>query len=172
MALNPSFSVSQDSGSPNIISATDTSTGSDSNVTKRRIFLLQADGTYLVPEGTTTDFVEWSLASTTINLDVLTGNAALQITTQWLNVSNTVLYTVTSPFSFTNYGEAFYYNLTQQQSTNPEIIASLNFYETKMMVRVELDSAAQAITFAGDIKSSQQCLDRLQVIINNQNFFF
>lgn len=172
MALTPSFSVQQDSGNPSTIVLQDTSTGSDSNVTKRRVYLLQADGTYLVPTGTTTDYIEWSLASTTIDLDVLTQNTALQITDQWLNVSNTVLYTVTDAFSFTNYGEAFYYNLTQQQSANPQIIASLNFYETKMMVRVELDSAAQAITFAGDIKSSQQCLDRLQIIITNQNFFF
>lgn len=172
MALSPSFSVSQNSGLPSTLVLQDTSTGADGSVTKRRIFLLQADGTYLVPTGTTTDFVEWALASTTIDLDVLTQDTSLQITVQWLNVSNSVVYTVTSPFSFTNYGEAFYYNLTQQQSANPEIIASLNFYETKMMVRVELDSALQAITFAGDIKSSQQCLDRLQVIINNQNFFF
>lgn len=172
MALTPSFSVSQNSGSPNLINLTDTSAGSDVLVTKRRIFLLQADGTYLVPLGTTTDYIDWALASTSISLDVLTQDTALEITVQWLNVSNVVLYTVTTAFSFSAYGETFYYGLTQQQSANPEIIASLNFYQAKMMVRVELDSAAQAINFASDIQGAQQCFDRLQVIINNQNFFF
>jgi len=172
MPLTPSFSVANNSGTPNIITLADTSSGSDILVTKRRIYLLQADGTYLVPTGTTTDYIEWALASTSINLDVLSQNTALQITVQWLSVSNTVLYTVTTAFGFPAYGETFYYGLTQQQSADPNIIAAQGFYEAKLMVRVELDSAAQAISFASDIQGAQQCFDRLQVIMNNQNLFF
>lgn len=172
MALTPSFSVAQNSGTPNIITIADSSTGSDGSVAKRRVYLLQADGTYLVPTGTTTTYIDWALSASSINLNVLTQDAALEVTVQWLSSTNVVLYTVTSAFSFSAYGETFYYGLTQQQSANPEIISSLNFYQTKMMVRVELDSAAQAISFASDIQGAQQCFDRLQIIINNQNFFF
>jgi len=172
MPLTPSFSVSQNSGTKSIITAVDTSTGADVTVTKRRIFLLQADGTYLKPTGVTTDYIDWALASSSINLNVLTQNTALQITVQWLNVSNTVVYTVATAFGFAAYGDEFYYNLTQLQQANPNIIAANTYYYYKMVLRVELDSAAQAISFAGDINSAQQCFFRANKIIDNQSYFF
>lgn len=172
MPLTPSFSVQQNSGSPNIILITDTSTGSDVSVSKRRIYLLQANGTYLVPSGVSTDYIDWALADTSKSLDVLTQDTALQITVQWLDSSNVVLYTVTTAFGFSAYGETFYYNLTQLQQANPQIIAATTFYQSKMMLRVELDSAAQAISFAGDINSAQQCYNRANNFITNQNYYF
>ena len=172
MPLSPSFSVSQNSATPSVITLTDTSTGSDVSVTKRRIYLLQANGTYLVPSGVTTQYIDWSLADTTKSLDVLTEDTALQITVQWLDSSNVVLYTVTTAFGFSAYGETFYYNLTQLQQANPQIINATTFYTYKMILRVELDSAAQSISFAGDINSAQQCFNRSNNIIVNQTYFF
>ena len=172
MPLTPSFTVAQNSGTPNIITLTDTSSGSDVSVTKRRIYLLQADGTYLVPSGTTTQYIDWALADTTKSVDVLSADTALQITVQWLDSSNVVLYTVTTAFGFSAYGETFYYNLTQLQQANPQIINATTFYTAKMMLRVELDSAAQAISFAGDINSAQQCFNRANNFIINQNYYF
>ena len=115
MPLTPSFTVQQNSGDPSLLLFTDTSVGSDVSVTKRRIFLLQANGTYLVPSGVTTDYIDWALADTTKSLDVLSADTALQITVQWLSSTNVVLYTVTTAFGFSAYGETFYYNLTQLQ---------------------------------------------------------
>lgn len=172
MPLTPSFSVSQSSATPSTIVITDTSTGSDVSVSKRRIYLLQANGTYLVPSGVSTDYIDWSLADATKSLDVLTQDTALQITVQWLDSSNVVLYTVTTAFGFSAYGETFYYNLTQLQQANPQIINATTFYTAKMMLRVELDSAAQAISFAGDINSAQQCFNRANNFITNQNYYF
>jgi hypothetical protein len=43
MPISPSFTASQSSGTPNIITLTDTSTGVDTAVTSRRIYLLQSN---------------------------------------------------------------------------------------------------------------------------------
>jgi len=178
MAISPSFSMSQNSGTPNIISATDTSTGIDTSITSRRIYLLQSDGTYLVPAGTATNYSQWAITNTTtrepltISLDVLTQDTALSITVQWLNSSDVVVATVTNSYAFTAYNETFYYGLTESQVANANLTASTNWYQTKMILRVELDSANQAIIFASDIFSAQAALNRATYISTNQSFFF
>lgn len=174
MALTPNFTGSQNSGTPSTVSFTDTSTGSDGAITKRRIFLLQSDGTYLVPSGVTTDYTQWAYADSTIYLGVLSQDTALSVTVQWLSVTNTVLYTKTIAYGFSAYGETFYYGLTQGQVpiTNPSVTMGTDYYKNKMMFRVFLDSADQAISFASDIYSAQNCYDQEQNMINNQAFYF
>ena len=172
MALNPSFIASQNSGLPSNIILTDNSTGSDAAITKRRVFLLQSNGTYLVPTGTTTNYIDWALTDISINLNVLTQDTALTITVQWLSVANVVIATKTISFAFTTYNETFYYGLTEDQVANPNLISSTDWYQNKMILRVELDSANQAIAFASDIVSAQSALNRATYISTNSNFFF
>jgi hypothetical protein len=172
MPISPSFTASQNSGTPSIITLTDTSTGSDGAITQRRVYLLQSNGQYLVPTGTTTDYIEWDIVDSTISLDVLVQDTALSITVQWLSVTNTVIESVTTSFAFTAYNETFYYGLTESQVANANLTASTNWYQTKMILRVELDSAYQAITFASDIFSAQAALNRATFISTNQSFFF
>ena len=150
MPLSPNFTASQNSGTPNLIFLTDTSTGSDGTITKRRIYLLQSNGTYLVPTGTATNYIEWALVDVTTSLNVLIQDTALSITVQWLTASNVVVATKTTSFAFTAYNETFYYGLTESQVANANLTASTNWYQTKMILRVELDSAYQAISFASD----------------------
>ena len=83
MPLVPNFTASQYSGTPSVITLTDTSTGSDGTIAKRRVYLLQANGTFLVPAGTTTEYIEWDLVDVSIALDVLSQDSALSITVQW-----------------------------------------------------------------------------------------
>jgi hypothetical protein len=172
MPLSPNFTASQNSGTPNLIFLTDTSTGSDGTITKRRIYLLQSDGTYLVPAGTATDYIEWALVDVTTSLNVLIQDTALSITVQWLTASNVVVATKTTSFAFTAYNETFYYGLTESQVANANLTASTNWYQTKMILRVELDSAYQAISFASDIFSAQAALNRATFISTNQSYFF
>ena len=172
MPLSPNFTASQKSGTPNLIFLTDTSTGSDGTITKRRIYLLQSDGTYLVPAGTATNYIEWALVDVTTSLNVLIQDTALSITVQWLTASNVVVANKTTSFAFTAYNETFYYGLTESQVANANLTASTNWYQTKMILRVELDSAYQAISFASDIFSAQAALNRATFISTNQSYFF
>lgn len=172
MPLSPNFTASQNSGTPNLIFLTDTSTGSDGTITKRRIYLLQSDGTYLVPAGTATNYIEWALVDVTTSLNVLIQDTALSITVQWLSAANVVVANKTTSFAFTAYNETFYYGLTESQVANANLTASTNWYQTKMILRVELDSAYQAISFASDIFSAQAALNRATFISTNQSYFF
>jgi hypothetical protein len=85
MAFNPSFTVKQLYATPNILRVTDTSTGSDANITGRRVFLRKDDGTYLVPSGTTTDYIDFPLSlGSYIDIDVLDKDYAFEYKVQWL----------------------------------------------------------------------------------------
>lgn len=174
MALTPNFLCSQDSGAPSVINITDTSSGSDSAISARRVYLLQSDGTYLVPTGVTENYIVWSYASSTDSFDVLSQDAALSIKVDWVNVSGTVLYTKTIAFSFTCYSETFYYGLTQGEVpiTNPNVALSTNYYQNKMLLRVFIDSADQAVSFASNIYAAQVALDSAANLIQNANFNF
>ena len=172
MPLVPNFTASQFSGTPNIIVLTDTSTGSDGAIAKRRVYLLQSDGTFLVPEGTTTNYIDWDLVDSSISLNVLTQDTALTITVQWLSSSNVVVVSKTQSFAFTAYNETFYYGLTESQVANSNLSASTNWYQTKLILRVEIDSAVQAVSFASDIFTAQSALNRATFISTNQAYFF
>ena len=172
MPFVPNFTASQYSGTPSVITLTDTSTGSDVTIVSRRVYLLQANGTFLVPTGNTTDYILWDLVDPSIDIDVLSQDTALSITVQWMDAANAVVTSKTISFAFTAYNETFYYGLTESQVANSNLTASTNWYQTKLVLRVEIDSAIQAITFASDIYSAQAALNRATFISTNQSFFF
>ena len=126
----------------------------------------------MVPAGTVTNYIEWALVDVTTSLNVLIQDTALSITVQWLTASNVVVANKTTSFAFTAYNETFYYGLTESQVANANLTASTNWYQTKMILRVELDSAYQAISFASDIFSAQAALNRATFISTNQSYFF
>jgi hypothetical protein len=169
----PNFTVTQNSGTPSYLNFTDTSV-SLVGVAARRIYLLQSDGTYLVPSGNSTDYILWAYASSTISLDVLTQDTALTITVDWVDSGGTALYTKEVAYGFSAYAETFYYNLTQGEVpiTNPSVVLSTNYFQNKMLLRVFIDSAAQAISFASDVYSAQNSYDSATFLMNNANFNF
>jgi hypothetical protein len=172
MPFTPSFSAAQTYGLPSVIKLTDTSTGTDVAVTSRRVYLQQYNGSYLVPIGTTTDYIVWSLASSTISIDVLTKDTALQVLVQWLDIGGNVLYTSTGLYGFTLYNEQFLYDLTQDQTGKPGIIQDQVYYDNKMKLRVEIDSGDQALSLANDITGAQYAYDRATELRVNQNNYF
>jgi hypothetical protein len=159
MALSPNFTISQVVGAPSEVVLQDTSTGSDGSITQRRAYLRKADGTFLVPEGTSTEYVPWSYSDSTIAIDALDKDYGLDIIVQWLDVSNVVLYDKTIQSGLTLYNETYDYGKTQQFSGNPLLINDDGYFERKSQLRTDIDSGNQAISFAGDLFAAQQCYD-------------
>ena len=174
MALIPNFSAAQSSGTPNIITLTDISSGSDGSIVARRVYLLQADGTYLVPSGTSTQYVTWALINSTIALNVLTQDTALTITVNWVDINGATVQQKIISYGFDAYGQTFFYGLSDGQVpiTNPSVTLSTNYYQNKMQFYCYLVSAAQAITYASDIVKAQTNYDADAFMITNQTLYF
>jgi len=178
LALSVEFSTTQTIGAPSVIVLTDDSTGTDAAVTQRRIYLVDAQGNYVVPDGTSTDYVNFpivALSGDEIEIDCLENDMALTITVQWLNVSGTVLYSKTELCGFTLYNETFYYSLTQAQATQsvpPNIVQDTGCYGNKMILRTLIDSGNQAITYGVDITTAQNMYDQATLMTNNENLYF
>lgn len=172
MPYSASFSVSQVAGNLSLMRLTNTSTGSDGNIVARRVYVQLADGTYLKPAGTSTDYFLWPLASDTYDVDILSADYAPSIVVLYVDAGGSRLYTASETASFTGYSEQFYYTLTQGQAANPEELMDTTYYQNKMKLRVLIDSANQAISFAGDTSASQNCLNRATYMIENESLFF
>ena len=165
MAFSPSFTITPLSN-PASFTIQDTSTGSDVAITDRVITLYNVDNSVF-------GVFDFPLSSgSSITLLPLITDVALNVKVSWNNSSGVSLYTSTQIYAFTQYGEQFYYQLTQNQTSNPNIVVDFNYYINKLKLRVELDSAVQAINTGSDIYSAQGCINRYNFLINNQNFFF
>jgi hypothetical protein len=163
MPITPNFSISatSDAGTHTI---TDTSTGSDVGLTSRKIYL------YTVANELLQAAITWDYAESAYDIS-LEYDIALNVRIEWLTGS-TVSYSKEIIHAFTEYGEDFYYNLTQDQSANPEKLRDYDYYKNKMMFRVELDSATQAIDQGSDLFSAQKPIDRYRYMMQKSNLFF
>lgn len=171
MPLTPSFSVTQYAGNPSVIAVEDTSTGSDGTITSRRVFLRLFNNTYLVPTGTITDYVVWSAADESIDIDAVDKDYAIDVTVQWL-AGSTVVYTDTQLSLLKDYGEQFKYLLTQAESGNQQLMNSRNYFAAKSKLTELLDSAKQAVEQYGDQTTAQLCLDEAKILIDNPSIFY
>lgn len=174
MALSQLFSISQTIGFPSKIILTDSSTGTDAAVVKRRVYITDKDGNYIVVSGTTTDYEEWDdfPATTTITLDLLTSDKAVNVRCDWLNTANTVLYTLTLLRDFTLYAKTYYFSLIKAQSSNPKLKDSANYYQNFIKLLVSIKEADDSVLLLSDISSSQAALNRANTLISSPSNFF
>lgn len=181
MAISVAFSTSQAVGAPQNIIITDSSSGSDVTAVSRRVTIVDYLGNYITESGssTTPTYTEWPLADgNTLTLDILSQDMALNITLAYVTVSGSVANgaTLTSLNGFTLYNETFYYSLTQAQASQstppPTILQDTNYYQSKMMLRVNIDSGNQSITLGDDITSAQNCYNLATYMVTNQADFF
>lgn len=177
MPFSQNYTASQTIGLPSQIVLTDTSTGSDGAITQRRVFFEKADGTYLVPSGTTTDYVVWSYSASSKIFDLLNGSdAALSITVQWLNVSNTVLYSKATLWPFLLYQQQFLLTLTQSQIaaglTTPAQLYNSNYYPAKVTVWLAVQDATNAVEIGNNIYDAQSAVNTGMYIVNNPNLLY
>jgi len=176
MAISENFSVAVSYANKNVLKITDTSTGSDSSISARRITLQLSDGTYLTTSGTTRNIVlarfAWSYSVSFIDLNVLDRDYAINITVEWLNSSNVVLYTKALVFDFTTYSNFGNLQVLKTLASNPPLIDDPNFFLSKIKLTVGIDDANNAISLGTDIGSSQAALDRCKFLLDKKLLFF
>lgn len=169
MAFNASFTVAS-LITPGSAVINDTSTGSDSNLTDRRIYLYMADGNLL-----TGNYIDFPLsAGSSITLDVLNVDYSLQIVVQWLSSSplpSPSTYSASGLFLFRGYSLQFLDQQIGSIQSNPAILQDTNFYNSLGKLQTDIDCAIQAAS-TGQQASSQAALNRIQYLIDNQNKFF
>jgi len=176
MAFNGSFAVTQGADISQF-TLTDNSTGSDGNMTGRRIYLFKIDGTTLVPDGTTVTYVDWpivSLIGDEITIDVLDKDYAITIFVSWISsapLASPSSYEFTYMQLFSGYTNQFLYGLIQQMAANPLISSDKNFYYNLSKAYTDLDNATLAVA-NNDQYSAQQALDRIAGMISNQSNLF
>ncbi len=172
MAFAESFTTSQLIGHPSAIVFVDTSTGSDIDITERHIYLGKALGGFLVPSGTSTDYIIWPLADTTFQLDdILDKDRSLSVSVQWVSVS-AVLYTSTQLTGFTDYSEQFDYDLSTMLAANPLLVNDNSFWENKSKLRLLINSGNNAIVYSSDIVSAQLCYDEATKLRLSSPYYF
>lgn len=174
MPLTQNFSASQVLGLPNQIVLTDESTGSDGAVTARRVYPIDSNGDTVLQEGTTTAYELWDNfpGTTTLTLDLLTRDTALNIRVDWVNSGGTVLYTKTVGSPFVLYAKTYYIFLLKCQSSRPSLIDNANFYANMVKLLGCIKNATDSLTLIDDIKSSQAAMDSAYKLINNPSYFF
>ena len=172
MPFVANFTASQPVGEPSVILLTDTSTGSDGAITQRRVYLRQANGEFLVPSGTSTDYIEWDYADSTIEIDALSKDYCLEVVVEWINVGNAVLYDKTETGLYTSYNEDFDYQLTTLMASNPLLIEDNSFYEEKSNLRTFIDAGDKAVTRVSDIYAAQLCYDQATNLRLNSQYYF
>ncbi len=170
---DPNFSSSESLSSPNLITFTDISVGTDLTLTNRRIYIVLANGNWLTTSGesTTAAYENWSYDDTSIELDLLTQSTVGEVTVQWYAV-NTLMYTKTILMEWDLYDYLFAYELIQSQTATPGIIQDQNYYSNFFKFITNIWASEAAVTYGDDIYSSQSLLNVNQNMIQNQNEFF
>lgn len=173
MALTPNFSTSESLSDNNLVTFTDTSTGTDLTITTRRIYVRLANGNYLTTSGesTTSAYESWSYADSSIQLDLLTNSTTANVTVDWY-AGATLTYTKTILCEWDLYDYLFAFELIQDQTANPGIIQDKNYYSNFFQFITNIWNSESAVTYGDDLYSSQAALDRNQNMINNSTLYF
>lgn len=168
-----SFTVTQTVGEESSVTITSVTSGVDAAVTQRRVYLQTDSGEFLVPTGITTEYNAWALADASVTIDALgDSDKALRIVTQWLDVSNTVLYDSTQYVGLTLYNESFDYLLTQLMAANAVLIGDNNFFPNKELLLTYIDGGNQAISFADDLYNAKLCYDKATALRVSSQYYF
>ncbi len=172
MSFTPSIQVSQSALTPNIVTVLDNSSGSDGAISQRRVYVQTAQATYLVPSGTSTDYTQWAIANASIALNILTEDQCVNIIVQWLNVSNTVLYSYENQYALSEYNKQFLVYLVASQGLTPGIVQDSNYSGSIATFWTNVIAGINQVEFAADIAGGQNCFSRATFMrLNQANFF-
>ena len=171
-----SITAAQSLGVPSIIVLTDAHEGTDATIFNRKVYLRTSTNQYLTEtqqSSATVTYTDWPISDgATISLDVLTEASTLEITVTWDTVSGTVVYTYPDVFIFDIQNYIFQLGILSNQTSAPGVLQDTAYYNSLIQYIVNLDNAEVAADVGGDIYSSQGALNRNQVMIQNENFYF
>jgi hypothetical protein len=174
VAFNGAYTAVQQVNDSDIL-FTDVSTGSDTNLTERRIYPYKADGTLLLPTGNTTGYIVWPIASSTLAVTLLPKDYALSITVVWISsnpLSSPSTYTQTTLYGFTGYTSDFLYSLIQQITANQTLLNDNQFQTNMFYLGQEITNCNLSVSPKLSILNAQAALSRAQYLITNANKFF
>lgn len=174
MAITASVAVSQSALSPELVTLTDESTGVDATITKRRVYITDSEGNYLVESGTTTNYEAWDdfPADTSLTLDILTEDTAVHIIVQYLTAGNVVVTTWEDDFALSEYNKQFFYELWQQQGLNPGIYQDVSYDSNLAKLWVAIVGGIQCVEIASDLSASQNCMNVATNLRLNETKYF
>lgn len=168
MPFVPSFTVSNNAVNPTTFTIVDTSTGTDVLIVDRQILIYDATNTLIL--GSPIDFPVAS--GTTINLNILSQDVAVNIIINWNYAGGVVTYTANQIFGFTGFLEWFFYGLIQQIAAKATIANDTNFIANLSKLRVLIDAVNNAITFGQSIFNAQNMISMAQYMQTNTTLFF
>lgn len=174
MSLVPNFSSSQSLASPNYVTFTDASTGSDLGLTSRRIYVVLANGNWLTEGGvqsTTEAYITWPIADSSIQVNLLTQSTVASTTVKWMT-GGVATYTKTILSLWNLYDYLFYFSLIQSQTATPTIISDANYYSNCFIFITNIFNSECAVTYGNDLYSSNAALLKNQWMIDNSNDYF
>jgi hypothetical protein len=172
MSFTQSFSVLQSPTNPAIVVLEDTSTGTNLSITSRRIYIQDYNGNYLVPDGVTTDYIVWPLATNPISLNILTQDTAVNIRVNWVNSLNVELYTLNNNYCLVEFNKQFLYYLIQLQSLTYNVIQDTNYWGNVAIFWTNIIGAINSVEIGNDIYASQVCLNRATFMQSQQSYYF
>jgi hypothetical protein len=165
MPLVPSFTVSPTLTLGQVL-LVDTSTGSDGAITDRIITITNPSnvvvGTYDFPLS----------AGSSIPIGPFTSDAAVNFRIDWNNNVGASIYNASNVFAYTEYAEAYFFSLTQQQQANPSFLNDQQYFEGKSKLRTLIDSANQSISVGKDVFSANISISLYQIMLNNPLLYF
>jgi len=171
MAIAPSFSVSQSAITPASVTVTDTSTGTYGTITKRRIYVSDANGDYLTGDGTV-DYNEWALADLSITLSILSQDTAANIRVDWLTSLNVVVDTLNANYPLSQFGKQFFFQLVSAQGLTPGIYQDSNYSGNLAVFWSNIVAGDNAVTYGNSISAAQNCYNRETYMQAKQSDFF
>lgn len=170
MSFAGNFAVSQGTDISTLV-LTDTSVGSDPNLTDRTISLMKIDGT--LQTGSTIDFPIAFGSSITLPSGTLDKDYSFSILVTWassLPIGGST-YQKTQIVTFVGYTNTFIYGEIQQVAANNATLNDDGFYKSMGKIQTEVDNSIQATNFS-DQYSAQNSLSRANYMIQNKQLYF
>lgn len=168
-----SFTATESIGIPEQITLSDTSVSPAPGLTHRQVYFRLATGQYLNTLGVSDSPVYeiWPISDASITLNILDASTSCDVIVDWMT-GNSITAEVSTDICFDEFDYLFALGLIGDQTSNPAIVQDVTYYSNFSAFIVNLFCAETAITSGSDIFSSQSFLNRNQLLIANENFYF